>query len=169
MNPIEIIEANLDLTIHSQAVLDLLNAYAEDPMGNGTPLPANVLKSLIPGLKNHPTTIIFLAFRKNRPMGIATCFKGFSTFNARPLINISDFFVQPEHRGKGAGRMLLDAVDKKARNLSCCKITLEVQENNHSARGLYTKAGYCRDVHVPEAGPALFFSKQLLPLPDKDL
>ena len=169
MNQIEIVEANLNLTIHSQAVLDLLNGYACDPMGNGAPLSSDVLKNLIPGLQHHPTTIIFLAFITGQPIGVLTCFKGFSTFNARPLINISDFFVLPEHQGKGAGRLLLAAADNKALDLSCCKITLEVQENNHSAKALYAKAGYCRDLHVPEAGPALFYSKQISPVPKNDL
>ncbi len=161
MPDIEIFEANLDLTIHCQAVLDLLNAYAGDIMGNGSPLPAKVIKNLIPGLKAHPTTIIFLAFTSSRPVRIITCFKGFSTFAAQPLLHISDFFVYPDHRGLGAGRRLLEAADKKALDLNCCKITLEVQENNYPAQALYTRAGYSRDLHVPEAGPALFFSKPL--------
>lgn len=161
MNQIDIFEANLNLTMHSQAVLDLINAYAADPMGNGAPLPPDVLKSLITGLSQHPTTIIFLAFKDSRPIGIITCFKGFSTFQAKPVINISDFYIHPEYRGLGAGRQLLTAVDKKAVELGCCKITLEVQENNHHAQALYSAAGFSRDVHVPEAGPALFFSKPI--------
>jgi len=49
----EIFEANLDLTLHSQAVLELLNAYAADPMGDGKPLTPEVLKELNPGLLHH--------------------------------------------------------------------------------------------------------------------
>ena len=158
---IDIIEANLDLTIHSQAVLELLNAYAGDPMGNGSPLPPDVLKTLIPGLQQHPGTIIFIAFRKNKPVGVVTCFRGFSTFMAKPLLNISDFYVLPDFRGSGAGKRLLGAVEKKAVSMGCCKITLEVQENNATAIAVYTGTGFNRDVHTPEAGPALFFSKSL--------
>ena len=80
MDDIDIVEANLDLTIHAQAVTDLLNAYARDPMGDGNPLSPWVLKNLIPGLRKHPTTIIFLAFNAGKAVGIVTCFKGFSTF-----------------------------------------------------------------------------------------
>ncbi len=96
----EVFEANLNLTIHSQAVLELLNAYAADPMGNGASLTPDVLNKLIEGLQNHPTTIIFLAFYEKKAVGILTSFQGFSTFNALPIIHISDFYVQPEYRGK---------------------------------------------------------------------
>lgn len=162
MKGVEIIEANLDLTFHSQAVLDLLNAYASDPMGNGSPLDPEVLKNLIPGLKQHPGTIIFLAFKDKRPIGIIAGFRGFSTFMAKPLINISDFFIHPDHRGLGTGKSLLDAIEKMAIETGCCKITLEVQENNKSAQKVYASAGFSRDIHVPEAGPALFYSKNIL-------
>ncbi len=44
----QILEANLNLTLHSQAVLELMNAYAQDQMGNGKQLTPDVLKQLIP-------------------------------------------------------------------------------------------------------------------------
>lgn len=161
MSDITILEANLDLTIHSQAVLDLINAYAADPMGNGRALEPDVMKNLIPGLKKHPNTLVFLGFAENKAVGILTGFKGFSTFNAKPLINISDFYIHPAHRGKGIGMMLLKAVEQKAVETACCKITLEVQQNNEKAKKIYSAAGFKQDVHVPEAGPALFYSKKI--------
>jgi hypothetical protein len=91
MEPIEIIEADLDRDDHRHSVLELINAYARDPMGNGQPLPSRVKNELIPGLRNHPTTLIFLAWCDGRAVGIAVCFIGFSTFAARPLRNGSPF------------------------------------------------------------------------------
>ena len=111
-------------------------------MGNGGPLPPEVLERLIPGLKNHPTTLIFLAYKNQQAVGLATCFRGFSTFAARPLINIHDLVVLPDHRGMGIGRRLLAAVEQKARETGCCKVTLEVQENNTKARHTYEQAGF---------------------------
>lgn len=157
----EIFEANLDLTLHSQAVLELLNAYALDPMGNGAPLTQDVLKELIPGLLHHPTTIIFLAFHDNKAVGIATCFKGFSTLRARPMIYISDFYLQPDYRGLKIGQKLLASVEKKAIELNCCKITLEVQENNLPAIQRYKTAGFNQDKYIKEAGCAILFSKPI--------
>jgi GNAT superfamily N-acetyltransferase len=161
MLSIEIVEADLGSRKHQQAVLTLSNAYAMDPMGNGKALSDEVRSKLIHGLQQHPTTIIFLAFHDKQAVGIATCFRGFSTFTARPLINIHDFFVVPEFRGQKIGQMMLAAVEQKARTMDCCKITLEVQQNNHKAQRIYEAAGFSRSVYVDAAGGALFFSKPL--------
>ena len=161
MLSIEIVEANLDRPDHQQMVLDMIDAYAQDPMGNGGPLSTDVKKDLIPGLRNHPTTLVFLAVDQDRAVGIAVCFLGFSTFRARPLINIHDLAVRPAHRGTGAGRRLLAAVEAKARTLGCCKVTLEVQENNRRARTVYESAGFAQAHYQAEAGGALSYAKAL--------
>lgn len=158
---VEIIEADLNRPDHQHWVLDLVDAYASDPMGNGQPLPAKVKRNLIPGLRKHPTTLIFVALVRNEPVGIAVCFIGFSTFAARPLINIHDLTVLPGQRGMGIARRLLAAVECKARELGCCKVTLEVLENNRRALKVYTAAGFTRATYTEEAGGALFFAKQL--------
>ncbi len=161
MSSIEIVEADLGSREHQEAILALSNAYAKDPMGNGVALSDEVRRKLIPGLRQHPTTIVFLAFQDGQAVGIATCFGGFSTFAARPLINIHDFFVFPKFRGQKIGQMILAAVEQKARATNCCKITLEVQQNNHSAQHIYESAGFARLVHVEAAGGALVLSKLL--------
>ena len=161
MRPVEIVEADLNRAEHQHAVLKLIDAYAGDPMGNGKPLTPETRRALIPGLQQHPTTIIFLAYQGSDAIGIAVCFLGFSTFTARPLINISDFSVMPAHRGQGIGRLLLEGVERKARIMDCCKLTLEMQENNHRARKVYETAGFKQAIYVEAAGRALFLSKSL--------
>jgi len=158
---IEIVEADLTFAQHQTAILELVNAYAMDPMGNGKPLSAEVRTALIPGLQNHPTTIVFLAYIEAQPVGIAVCFRGFSTFSARPLINIHDLAILPEHRGQRIGPQLLAAVEKKARDTGCCKLTLEVQANNARAQAVYKAAGFAQAEYHESAGGALFFSKRL--------
>ncbi len=137
---IQILQADLDCQEHQQAVVALLDAYAMDQMGNGKALSNEVRRELIPGLQQHPTTIIFLASQNKKAVGIATCFGGFSTFAARPLINIHDFYVIPEGRGQKIGRMILAAVEQKARDTGCCKITLEVQQSNNRAQRISSPA-----------------------------
>ena len=161
MQPVEIVKADLNRANHQQAVLQLVDAYATDPMGNGKPLTTESRRALIPGLQQHPTTIIFLAYKGINAIGIAVCFLGFSTFATRPLINISDFSVMPAHRGQGIGRLLLVEVERNARDRDCCKLTLEMQENNHRARKVYEAAGFAQAVYVKAAGRALFLSKSL--------
>lgn len=137
-----ILPAELDNPVHQAAILHLIDMYAREPEGGGKPLPAPVRDNLIAGLKAHPTTLVFLAFVEDRPAGIAVCFLGFSTFAAKPLINIHDFAIAPEFRKQGISKDLLAAVEEKARALGCCKLTLEVLENNARAQGVYRAHGF---------------------------
>jgi len=57
--------------------------------------------------------------------------------------------------------LLLDAVEKEARGLGCCKLTLEVQENNHAALALYKSFGFVSGQYEPEAGTVFFRVKKL--------
>jgi len=66
-------------------------------------------------------------------------------------------------RGQGIGRRLLDAIERKAKETGCCKLTLEVQENNKHARSMYGKFGFAQSVYPADAhgGGFLFMSKPL--------
>lgn len=149
---IEIVEADLAKVDHQEAIRDLLNAYASDPMGRGKPLSELVQREMIEGLKTHPTTLVLLAYEGEKAKGVAVCFRGFSTFAAKPLLNIHDLAVLPESRGRGIGRKLLEATHRRAVELGCCKVTLEVREDNHRAQGLYRSAGYGKRNGDGEAG-----------------
>lgn len=157
---VEIVEADLDRLDHQEAVLAMTDAYSLDPMGSGEPLPAAIREGLIDGLRKHPTTVILLAFVDGEPAGIATCFVGFSTFAAKPLLNIHDLAVSPEHRGHKVGVELLAAVERKARELDCCKLTLEVGDDNTRAKALYERAGFSQPTSH-DAGKLIFFTKDL--------
>jgi GNAT superfamily N-acetyltransferase len=158
---ITIVEADLVRPEHARDVVELTQAYALDPMGNGAPLAPAVVERLLAGLREHPTTLILLAYAGVEAVGIATCFRGFSTFQARPLINIHDLAVVPGHRGRGIGARLLEAVEQRARQLGCCRVTLEVQESNTRARRVYGRAGFSQMVYDISAGGALFYVKAL--------
>lgn len=158
---IRIIQADLDDPSHRTAVLAMTRDYARDPMGNGSDLADEVQLVLVDRLRAHPTSLIFLAFFEDRPVGIATCFLGFSTFAARPLVNVHDLHVVADCRRRGVGRRLLEAVEDKARELGCCKLTLETQENNRHALALYEGFGFGSGQYEPAAGVVLFRQKKL--------
>ncbi|MGH8064801.1 MAG: GNAT family N-acetyltransferase [Candidatus Entotheonellia bacterium] len=142
MQDVTVIEADLHDQQHQAAIVHLVDAYARDPLGNGEELPAEVRDRLIPGLRQHPASLVFLAYDGADPVGIAVCFVGFSTFAAQSLINIHDLAVIPEYRGQGVGRTLLERVEARGRELGCCKLTLEVREDNYRAQRLYGKFGF---------------------------
>ena len=156
-----IIQANLDDPRHQTHVMEMVRAYARDPMGNGGDLSDDVRTRLIPALRAHPTTLVFLAFDADRPIGIAVCFLGFSTFAARPLVNVHDLHVIEGYRRRGVGAGLLGAVEEKARELDCCKLTLEVLEENAPALSVYERFGL-RPRAKPEESGCVFFRQKWL-------
>ena len=139
---VTIVDADLSRGEHQEALVTMLDAYMRDPMEGGERPPERVKRELVPGLRAHPACYVFLAYRGGLPVGFSICFLGFSTFNARPLINIHDIFVDSSVRGMGIGAMLLERIEAKARAMNCCRITLEVRQDNHVARGLYRKVGF---------------------------
>lgn len=158
---IRTVQADLERVEHQAAVLAMVDAYSRDPMGDGAPLSTEARARLIPGLRQHPTTLVFLAYDGEGPVGVAVCFLGFSTFAAKPLVNLHDVAVVPTHRGRGVGRALLAAVEAKARELGCCKLTLEVLDKNERALRTYAAAGFKRFALQPGAGEAIFLTKAL--------
>jgi ribosomal protein S18 acetylase RimI-like enzyme len=139
---LQIVEADLALPAHRDAVVRLLDAYARDEMGLARPLSDAVREHLAEGLHRHPTRIVFLAQLNTEPVGLAVCFLGYSTFAARPLVNIHDLIVHPDFRRRGVGAQLLEAVEARARALGCCKVTLEVRADNAVAQSLYAARGF---------------------------
>ncbi len=158
---VTIVDADLTRADHQNALVKMLDAYMRDPMEGGEPPSEQVKRDLVPGLRAHPACHVFLAYRDGVPVGFSICFLGFSTFLARPLLNIHDIFVDLSVRGRGIGAMLLKRIESRARDLNCCRITLEVREDNRVARGLYRKVGFDRVVVGAERIALEFWHKPL--------
>lgn len=158
---IEVVKTDLSLKEHADALILLLNTYAEDYMGGGSPLSDYTRANLADSLRQRPGCHVFLAYDGRKPVGLAINFESFSTFACRPILNIHDIAVHPDHRGRGIARALLDATEAAAHELGCCKLTLEVLENNERAMQVYTKFGFQAYELDPAAGRALFFEKKL--------
>ncbi|MFW5760658.1 MAG: GNAT family N-acetyltransferase [Cyclobacteriaceae bacterium] len=134
--------ANLDDSQHRQVVIDLLDAYMRDGMGINAPMREELKEPALQGLQFHKESFVLMVKNENSYLGLATCFYGFSTFNAQPLINIHDLIVLPAFRSQGVGRALLREIESIARKKNCCKITLEVRIDNQPAKALYQKEGF---------------------------
>ena len=143
------------------ALVEVLDAYARDPMGGGEPLSDEVRARLGPALAEVPGAFAFIARLDGEAVGAATCFMGFSTFAARPLVNIHDVSVLPAYRGRGIARKLFTAIEDEARRRGACKVTLEVLSGNERAKALYASLGYGNYALDPAAGTAQFWEKKL--------
>jgi GNAT superfamily N-acetyltransferase len=158
---IEVMEGNLALPEHANAVVRLLNEYAGDPMGGGKELPAYTRDNLITELRKRDTAHVILGVVEREPAGLVICFEGFSTFACRPLLNIHDIVVSREHRGKGLSKRMLQRAEALALKLGCCKLTLEVLEGNHVAQAAYRACGFTGYELDPRMGKAMFWEKNL--------
>lgn len=158
---IEVSPADLWNPQHQDAMLRLLNAYASDPMGGGQPLSEAARTAVIPGLQRHPTTHVFLAWAGAEAVGLAVCFLGFSTFAARPLLNVHDLAVLASYRRRGIGRLLLEHVARAGQALGCCKLTLEVRADNQPAQRLYEEVGFANAATYGSGVRVWFLEKRL--------
>ena len=150
------------LKVGIESIKRLLNHYASDPMGGGKSLDEDLLNHVVNKLSELATAITFIAWDGDNAIGLINAFEGFSTFKAKPLINIHDIAVHKDYRGKGVGRVLLDAIENEAIKRDCCKLTLEVLEGNHIAQSLYRSYGFKGYELDPQMGKALFLEKPLI-------
>lgn len=143
------------------ALLELLEAYARDPMGGGQPLPEQTKANLLQRMQEQPGVYSFIAYLDDKPVGLANCVEGFSTFAAQPLCNIHDIVVLQGYRGEGVAQALMQQVTEKARQRGCCKVTLEVLTGNDRARHAYRRFGFKPYQLDPQLGAAEFWELKL--------
>lgn len=143
------------------ALVMLLDAYARDPMGGGEGLQQDVKARLCDDLAARPAAASFIAWLGDAPVGLVNCIEGYSTFKAKPLMNIHDIAVLRSHRGQGVGQALLAAAQQHAQSRGCCKLTLEVLTGNAQALKSYLGFGFEPYALDPAAGQASFMHKWL--------
>lgn len=140
---------------------DMMQIYAIDPAGGGTPLAADVLQRLAPALAAVQGAFSVGAWHGQQAVGLINCLTGFSTFAARPLINVHDVVVAPGARGLGVAQAMMALVEQLALERGACKITLEVLQGNRPAQALYERLGFAAYALDPAMGTAEFLQKKL--------
>jgi ribosomal protein S18 acetylase RimI-like enzyme len=158
---IEIVRVDFSNARHRTDLPQLINAYAQDPMGNAQPLPPDVLARLPDELGARPHACSVLAYVDDEPAGFVNAFEGFSTFAARPLLNVHDVMVLSKFRGLGLSQRLLSEMAAIARERGCCKLTLEVLSGNAVAKAAYRRFGFSNYQLDPSAGIAEFWQMSL--------
>ncbi len=157
----EIINADLSNSSHSEILINLLDIYAQDPMGGGKGLSEYVKTNLVSSLREKAGIHVIFAFSNGEAAGLLIAMEGFSTFACQPLLNIHDVVVVPEYRGQGIAALMLQAAEKIALQIGCCKLTLEVLEGNAVAKSVYARFGFGGYQLDPKMGNALFLEKKI--------
>ena len=150
---IEIRIGDLSDSRDRNAITALLAEYAATLAAQVLAPPSEMLN----GLLESGLAKVWLASDGSTPVGVAIGIRGYSTFHGRELLNIHDLAVAETHRGQGVGTALLDEVARDAAATGCCKLTLEVREDNPRAEQLYRRVGF-RD---PDGEPTRYLERPL--------
>ena len=99
-----------------------------------------------PQLREHlfgqrPWAEVLLAEEAERVVGFALFFHNYSTFAGKPGIYLEDLFVESEHRAKGHGKALFQAVVRLAVERGCGRMEWSVLDWNEPAINFYCSLG----------------------------
>ncbi len=74
-------------------------------------------------------------------MGFGLWFYNFSTFSGRPGLYVEDVYVEPDHRGRGIGRMIFRELARRALAAGCSRMQWSVLNWNQRAVDFYRSIG----------------------------
>ncbi|MEQ1946374.1 MAG: GNAT family N-acetyltransferase [Bryobacteraceae bacterium] len=89
----------------------------------------------------HASVEAVLAWWEDIPVGFALFFPSFSTFLGRSGLYLEDLFVEPEYRGRGIGKAILQHLARIARERKYGRMEWSVLDWNQPAIGFYQKLG----------------------------
>ncbi len=82
-----------------------------------------------------------IAYEGETPVGFALYFFNFSTFLTRRGLYLEDLYIEPEYRGKGYGKALIEYLAREAVKNGCGRFEWVVLEWNEPAIGFYKRIG----------------------------
>lgn len=161
MSDVTVRLADLNDPSDRQAIVDLLDQYASEPIGGETPLSMFVKSNLANELQKRPHVVVVLALANERYAGMIIAIEGFSTFACKPVLNLHDVIVEASHRGQGVFSRMLEFLESEAARRGCCKLTLEVLAGNRQAADVYRHLGFVPYCLSETFGEATFWHKVL--------
>jgi len=79
--------------------------------------------------------------QNGQPVGLAIYFYNYSTWLAKSGLYLEDLYVSPEHRGKGAGKLLLKKMAQIALENNCGRFEWSCLDWNKPSRDFYQSIG----------------------------
>ncbi len=92
---------------------------------------------------NHGDSEIFVAQEGNDELtGFVQLYPSFCSVSAVPILILYDLYVDSSHRGKGIGRLLMNAARDFAKSNGFKRLELSTAKDNHIGQSLYESLGY---------------------------
>jgi len=90
-------------------------------------------------------SVIFMAVEGAEPVGFTQLYPFFTSVGMQRAWVLNDLFVLPQYRNLGAGRALIGAAGKLAKDTGAKWIMLQTYSSNANAKALYEKMGFEMD------------------------
>ena len=75
-------------------------------------------------------------------VGFVQLYPSFCSVSAVPILILYDLYVDHSHRGKGIGRLLMNAARDFAKDNGFRRLELSTAKDNHIGQSLYESLGY---------------------------
>lgn len=104
-------------------------------------------------------TFWLLAFDPGQPnpVGLAQVSLQETVWSERPVVHLDEFYVVPDRRGGGIGRLLLGGVLGLGERHDAAWFSLETGEDDRAARHLYEAFGFVN--RTENEGPMLYYER----------
>jgi ribosomal protein S18 acetylase RimI-like enzyme len=116
-------------------------------------LPSNLALSrdfLAARLSRNESIVLLAQSSDGTPVGFVQLYSSFSSLRAAPNYILNDLFVSPAARGRGVGRLLMEAAADTARAAGAAGMTLSTAVTNTTAQALYESLGWKRETSFYE-------------------
>lgn len=91
-------------------------------------------------------SVIFVLEDETGIMGFAQLYPSFSSLRMKKVWILNDLFINPNVRKKGYATKLMDVIEKFSRDSDAKGLVLSTAMENESARRLYEKRGWKKDI-----------------------
>jgi len=92
---------------------------------------------------------VYCAVHSNAIVGMVSILFTVSTAEGGRAAWLEDMVVDPDWRGQGIGRQLLDHAITEAKAAGCLRVTLLTDQTNEAAMRFYRRAGFGQSQMVP--------------------
>jgi len=126
-----------------EVVASLFDAYRQ--FYAQTPDLALATRFIRERMENHESVILLASDAAQQVIGFCQLYPSFCSVEAKPIYALYDLFVVPEARRTGAGRVLLLAAERLAREHGKARMDLTTAKTNVAAQAAYESLCWVRD------------------------